>query len=160
MGAAVHAPPCPVGHQDVCAELGQPEQAGAADSRHSGNQAEHLRTAEAVGVGARAGPHLPTEHQGAGTGPVSGVRGHAHQRGEEPGGDGTGGHVRAAGRHDAGHDDVGAVHHRQPERPRQPAGGVHPPLSGRPPQHGAPAGGLREGGRGGTGTAAHRRGQP
>lgn len=113
---AVHEEAGGTGPQAVCPAERESEQRGAAGDGDAGNQAERLRAAEAVGVGTHPGAAVPGEHPESGAQAVSGLGRGAHQPDEERDYHGAGGGHGGAGRHDAGHDGVGAVHHRPVEQ--------------------------------------------
>ncbi|CVI65601.1 hypothetical protein BN3659_00222 [Alistipes sp. CHKCI003] len=105
----------------------QPEQHRAAHRRHAGDQAQRLREAEALGVGAHSGAAVPSLDQGARAGADAGGGRHVHRPDQERRhlvSGRLGGH---RGPHDPRHDGRPAIHHRPAQRA---AVAVHPVRAG------------------------------
>lgn len=105
----------------------QPEQYRAAHRRHAGHQAQRLRKAETLGMGAHPGAAVPGLHQRARAGADAGGGRHVHRSDQERR------HLvprrlgRHRGPHDPRHDGRPAIYHRPAQRT---AVAVHPVRAG------------------------------
>ena len=146
MGAGLHAQAARAGREAVRPGGGRAEQPDPVSDGDAGDQAEQLRDADALAVGADPGEAVPDRRERAGAGAIPAAGrpllqpddqhpGLVHRR---PGGGG--------GEHDVRHDDVAHLH----RRPALGAGGaVHhfcPLSAGREDQPGAAGRDPRAGG--------------